>query len=215
MCSSDLPSELHSSLAGKVSAAGGEVGLITVEYDIREDKPQTTEVIHIEAVGPEVAEQLVIRRFPYIGRNNARRVGEFADGNARVSLAIAERVQEGESLAQLSDAQLFERLFEQRNQPDDNLREQAEILSLVYSFSASKIGERDGELQVLGSILGHSSSQLFRSVKKLLDRHVLQKRGHWRAILPQAIANRLAASALDSIPVDQLRATFEIGRAHV
>jgi len=205
----NCPSELHFSLAGKVSAAGGEVGLITVEYDIREDKPQTTEVIHIEAVGPEVAEQLVIRRFPYIGRNNARRVAEFADGNARVSLAIAERVQEGESLAQLSDAQLFERLFEQRNQPDDNLREQAEILSLVYSFSASKIGERDGELQVLGSILGHSSSQLFRSVKKLLDRHVLQKRGHWRAILPQAIANRLAASALDSIPVDQLRATFE------
>lgn len=205
----NCPSELHSLLASKVSAASGQVSLITVEYDIKDDKPQTTEVIHIEAVGPEVAEQLLIRRFTGIGRNNARRIAEFADGNARVSLAIAERVEEGESLAQLSDAQLFNRLFEQRNQPDDDLREQAEILSLVYSFSVSNPEKGYSELEVLGSILGHSRSQLFRSVNKLLDRHVVQKRSHWRAILPHAIANKLAASALNSIPLDQLRATFE------
>jgi len=205
----NCPSELHSALARKVPAAGSEVSLITVEYDIRDDKPQTTEVIHIEAVGPEVAEQLLIRRFPGIGQHNARRIAEFADGNARVSLAIAERVEEGESLAQLSDAQLFNRLFEQRNHPDDDLREQAEILSLVYSFSVSNPEVGHSELEVLGSILVHSRSQLFRSVKKLLDRHVVQKRAHWRAILPHAIANKLAASALDGVPVDQLRATFE------
>lgn len=205
----NCPSELHSALASKVSATDGEVSLITVEYDIRDDKPQTTEVIHIETVGPEVAELLLIRRFPGIGRNNARRIAEFADGNARVSLAIAERVEEGESLAQLSDVQLFNRLFEQRNHPDDDLQEQAEILSLVYSFSVSNPEAGPNELEVLGSILGHSQSQLFRSVKKLLDRHVVQKRAHWRAILPHAIANKLAASALDSIPIDRLRTTFE------
>lgn len=205
----NCPSELHSSLASKVSAAGEEVSLITIEYDIRDDKPQTTEVIHIEAVGPDVAEHLLIRRFPGIGRNNARRIAEFADGNARVSLAIAERVEEGESLAQLSDAQLFNRLFEQRNHPDDDLREHAEILSLVYSFSVLNPERGHHELEVLGSILGHSQSQLFRSVSKLLDRHVMQKRAHWRAILPHAIANKLAASALYNIPVDRLRATFE------
>lgn len=205
----NCPSELHSSLAGKVSAAGGEVSLITVEYDIRDDKPQTTEVIHIEAVGPEVAEQLLIRRYPDIGQNNARQIAEFADGNSRVSLAIAERVEEGESLAQLSDAQLFNRLFEQRNYPDDDLRGQAEILSLVYSFSVSNPEVGPHELEVLGSISGHSQNQLFRSVSKLLDRHIVQKRACWRAVLPHAIANKLAASALDSISVDLLRATFE------
>ncbi|CNI50768.1 hypothetical protein [Yersinia intermedia] len=205
----NCPSELHSSLASKVSAAGGKVSLITIEYDIRDDKPQTTKVIHIEAVGPEVAEQLLIRRFPDIGQSNARRIARFADGNARVSLAIAERVEEGESLAQLSDTQLFNRLFEQRNHPDDDLREQAEILSLVYSFSVSNPEVGHKELEVLGSLSGYSQSQLFRSVKKLLDRHVVQQRAHWRAILPHAIANKLAASALDSIPVDQLRSVFE------
>lgn len=202
-------SELHSALARRVSAVGGEISLITVEYDIRDDKPQTTEVIHIEAVGPEVADKLLLRRFPGIGRHNARRIAEFADGNARVSLAIAERVEEGESLAQLSDTQLFNRLFEQRKHPDENLREQAEMLALVYSFSISSHEDGYSELEVLGSISGYSHLQLFRSVQKLLDRHVVQKRAHWRAILPHAIANKLAASALESIPVGQLRATFE------
>jgi hypothetical protein len=205
----NCPSELHSSLASKVSAADGEVSLITVEYDIKDDKPQTTEVIHIEAVGTEVAEQLLIRRFPRLGQNNAYRIAEFADGNARVALAIAERVEEGESLAQLSDTQLFNRLFEQRNQPDDHLREHAEVLSLVYSFSVAVPEVGQNELEVLGSISGHPHSQLFRSVSKLAARHVVQKRGQWRAILPHAIANKLAGSALHSNPVESLRAVFE------
>lgn len=205
----NCPSELHTALAGKVSTACDNVKLITIEYDIRDDKPQTTEVIYIEAVGPEVAEKLLLRRFPNIGQSNARKIAEFADGNARVSLAIAERVEEGESLAQLSDDQLFNRLFEQRNHQDDDLREQAELLSLVYSFSISNPDVGENELEVLGSLSGYSKNQLFRTVKKLLDRHIVQKRAHWRAILPHAIANRLASSALDSIPTEQLRATFE------
>ncbi|HED2338277.1 TPA: hypothetical protein R4Y05_003977 [Serratia liquefaciens] len=205
----NCPSELHASLASKVSAEGKEVSLITIEYDIKDDKPQTTEVIHIETDGPEVAEQLLIRRFPSIGQNNARRIAEFADGNARVALAIAERGEEGESLALLSDAQLFNRLFEQRNNPDSNLREQAEILSLVYSFSVSSTDAASDELEILGALFGYPKIQLFKAVTKLMERHVVQKRSHWRAILPHAIANKLAASALNSIPVDQLRATFE------
>lgn len=201
-------SELHSALASKVSAASGKVSLITIEYDIKDDKPQTTEVIHIEAIGPEMAEQLLIRRFPDIGQSNAYRIAEFAQGNARVSLAIAERVEQDENLARLSDDQLFNRLFEQRNRPDNDLREQAEILSLVYSFSDKpEVGQN--ELAVLGSLFGYSQNQLFRSIAKLSDRHLIQKRAHWRAILPHVIANKLAESALNSIPVDQLRSTFE------
>ncbi|MEQ5184716.1 hypothetical protein [Providencia rettgeri] len=205
----NCPSDLHADLAKRVSTACDNVKLITIEYDIRDDKPQTTEVIHIETVGPEVAEKLLLRRFPNIGQNNARRIAEFADGNARISLAIAERVEEGESLAQLSDAQLFNRLFDQRNHQNDDLKEQAEILSLVYSFSISDPDVGENELEVLGSLSGYSKNQLFRTVKKLIDRHIVQKRAHWRAILPQAIANRLASSALDSIPTEQLRTIFE------
>ncbi|WP_170329781.1 hypothetical protein [Ruegeria arenilitoris] len=205
----NCPSDLHSALASKVSAASSDVSLITVEYDIRDDKPQTTEVIHIEANGPEVAEELLLRRFPEIGQGNARRVAEFADGNSRVALAIAERVEQGESLAQLSDAELFDRLFQQRKAEDGDLREQAETLSLVYSFSVSDPEVGHNELEVLGSISGHSKNQLFLATKLLADRHVVQKRAHWRAILPHAVANRLASSALESVPVETLRSTLE------
>ena len=205
----NCPSDLHTALAAKVAAAGSQVSLITVEYDIRDDKPQTTEVIHIEAEGPDVAEHLLLRRFPGIGQVNARKIAEFANGNARVSLAVAERVESGESLAMLSDAQLFDRLFEQRNQPDGDLRVHAEALSLVYSFSVTSPDVGLDELAVLGSIFGIPRNQLFRSVTTLLDRHIAQGRSHWRAILPHAIANRLAREALRSIPIDTLRSTFE------
>lgn len=205
----NCPSDLHTALAAKVAAAGSQVSLITVEYDIRDDKPQTTEVIHIEAEGPDVAEQLLLRRFPGIGQVNARKIAEFSNGNARVSLAVAERVEVDESLALLSDAQLFDRLFEQRNQPNGKLRAHAEALSLVYSFSVSSAEVGIDELGVLGSIYDVPRQQLFRSVATLMDRHIAQGRSHWRAILPHAIANRLAQDALRNTPVEILRTTFE------
>lgn len=205
----NCPSDLHTALAAKVAAAGSQVSLITVEYDIRDDKPQTTEVIRIEAEGPEIAELLLLRRFPGIGQLNAGKIAEFANGNARVSLAVAERVEAGESLALLSDAQLFDRLFEQRNQPDGDLRVHAEVLSLVYSFSVASPDVGIDELAVLGSINGIPRMQLYRSVAMLLDRHIAQGRSHWRAVLPHAIANRLARDALRNIPVETLRSTFE------
>ena len=211
----NCPSKLHSSLATKMSASSGDVSLITVEYDIIDDKPQMTEVIHIEANGPEVARELLLRRFTSIGEGNARRIAEFADGNARVSLAIAERVQKGESLARLSDEDLLNRLFEQRKGREGSLREQAEVLSLVYSFSVDP-DVVPNELEVLGSISGHTEDQLLCSANTLMDRHIVQKRSHWRAILPHAIANKLAESALNKRRgrIAKLCATFEASGRH-
>lgn len=205
----NCPSELHSALASKVSATVSNVSLVTVEYDIRDDKPQTTEVVQIEADGPDLSEALLLRRFPQIGQLNARKIAEFANGNARVSLAVAERVEVGEPLAHLSDAQLFDRLFEQRNQPNGELRSHAEALSLVYSFSVSSPEVGFDELLVLGEVYDIPRVRLYRSVATLLERQIAQSRSHWRAVLPHAIANRLAADALNGIPIETLRATFE------
>ena len=202
-------SSLHSVLASKFDSVNSNVRLITVEYDIRDDRPQTTEVIHIEADGPEIAEKLLLRRYPKIDQGNAQRIAEFADGNARVALAVAERVEIGESLAHLSDAGLFDRLFVQRKEPDGQLRRHARLMALVYSFSVESPKTGAGELATLGSIQGVSRSQLFESVAELLDRQVAQKRSHWRTILPHAIANKLAAESLNRIPLNTLRSTFE------
>ncbi|WP_342324050.1 hypothetical protein AAEY27_06380 [Kosakonia sp. BYX6] len=205
----NCPSDLHAQLASRLVSQRSQVSLITVEYDIRDDKPQQTDVIHIEAAHAEMAETLLLRRFPKIGQLNAKKIADFADGNARISLAVAERVEVGESLAHLSDNQLFDRLFEQRNQPDENLRAHAESLSLVYSFSDDSSKTEIDELAVLASLCEITRTQLFRSVGTLIARHIAQKRAHWRAILPHAIANRLASGALTNIPIEMLQNTFE------
>lgn len=200
---------LHADLASRITGSENRLRLITVEYDIRDDKPQTTEVVSIEANGPEIAEALVLRRYPGIGQANAHRVAEFSSGNTRVALALAERVEVGESLAHLSDVNLFDRLFQQRHGEDGRLREHAEVLSLVYSFSVETTDGEADELGVLGSLCGSSGNDLYRSMQVLVDRQIAQRRGRWRAILPHAIANRLAASALRGVRLQVLRATFE------
>lgn len=200
---------LHSDLASRISSCDKNIKLITVEYDIRDDKPQTTEVIQIEADGPEIAEALVLRRYPKIGQANATRVAQFSSGNTRVALALADRVEAEETLAQLSDAHLFDRLFQQRHGEDGRLREHAEVLSLMYSVAVETADGEPDELAVLGSLCGATSDALFSSVQMLVDRQIAQKRGRWRAVLPHAIANKLASSALNRMRIPAIRSTFE------
>lgn len=205
----NCPPALHSDLAGHINSSTNQIKLITVEYDIRDDKPLTTEVVQIEAHGPEVAELLIQRRYPEISQANARKIAEFANGNTKVALALADQIDTGESLAHLSDANLFDRLFQQRHGEDRRLREHAELLSLAYSFAVETANGEPDELAVLGSIAGESAADLFRSTQSLFDRQIAQKRGRWRAILPQAIANKLAAAALNKIRLQTLRSVLE------
>lgn len=199
---------LHGELAKRVAASPAQtLKLITVEYDIREDQPQTTDVVCMTANGTDTAKQLLYRRYPDIGLANAHRVAAFAEGNAKVAIALAANIKPGESLASLKDDDLFNRLFYQRNQPDETLRRHAEALALVYSYAVEKESGID-ELAVLGQLVDATSKELFRATATLLERGIAQKRGKWRAILPQAIANRLAARALHSILPEDLLKTF-------
>ena len=199
---------LHGELAKRVAASPAQaLKLITVEYDIREDQPESTDVVCMTADGTGIAEQLLRRRYPDIGLANAHRVAAFAEGNAKVAIALATNIKPGESLASLKDDDLFNRLFYQRNQPNEALRRHAEALALVYSYAVEKESGID-ELAVLGQFVDATSRELFRATATLLERGIAQKRGKWRAILPQAIANRLAARALHSIPPDDLLKAF-------
>lgn len=210
----NCPSEVHSRLSQKVAGAGTKIRLITVEYDIRDDKPERTDVIRIEATGLVAVEKLIKRRFPQIDPLNTERIARFSQGNARLALALAERLELDESISTLSDETLFNRLFFQRDDPDNkfDLRQAAEILSLVYSYSVEADSNGDHELDALSSISGSNRVTLYGVTQTLLARQLAQKRGPWRAILPHAISNRLAAAALDRLPIDLLRAVFEAPR---
>ena len=207
----NCPSDAHNRIASQV-ASSSNLHLVTIEFDIREDKPETTSVVRIDAEGPEIAETLIKRRYPDLGPVNARRIAEISDGNARVALALADVANEvKESLSSFSDAQLFERLFYQRGAPDTDLLKAAEVLAFVYSFSISPDEEGVDELATLAGLLeqGRDRRVLHRAAQTLVERKLAQKRGNWRAVLPHAVSNRLAAKALVNIPVPDILNTFQ------
>ena len=204
----NCPTATHNLLAGEVSAAP-DIRLITVEYDIQEDQPDVTAVVRILAEGPGIAEVLVLRRHPGLGSVNARVIAEFSGGNARLALALADAVRGQESLSGFSHAQLFERLFFQRGVRDEQLLAAAEALALVYSYSLEPDQDGVDELGVLAAVADRSRLDLYRATHTLVERQLVQKRACWRAVLPPAVSNRLAARALRTIPVEHIRHELE------
>ena len=172
----NCPPDTHNILAGFV-AGTPDLRLITVEYDIRDDRTESTAVVRIDAEGPEIVEALVRRRYPDLGQIDARRIAEFSGGNARLALALAAAVDDTESLSDFSDAELFDRLFHQRGGLNQRLLEAAEVLSLVYSFSVGGDQEGVDELAVLASIIGQDRRTIYREAQTLVERRLVQKRG--------------------------------------
>lgn len=201
----NCPPDVHRRLQKQVSSNQAKLSLLTIEYDISDDRPEETEVIHIEPSSEQTVSKLIQKRFSSLGRVNADKIAEFSGGNARVAIALASRVDSDETLAKFSDEELFQRLFYQRKGATDNLLESAEVLSLVYSFNVS-MNEFNNELCTLSKIGGLERNKLNRDHAELLRRQLSQQRGNWRAVLPHALANRLARRALQNIDPDQINA---------
>lgn len=198
----NCPPDVHRRLQKRVADSGARMRLLTIEYEISDDRPEETDVVQLEPSGEERVAMLVERRFPDLGKVNASRIAEFSGGNARVALALASRVHADETLTNLSDEDLFRRLFEQRKGAPESLYRSAEALSLVYSFNVSE--DNGDELGALARIADCSRHDLYRDQAELLRRQLAQRRGDWRAVLPHALANRLARQALENISVSDL-----------
>lgn len=203
----NCPPDTHHALAQSLATAGGPIRLITVEYDVRADRPHETDVVRIEAEGPDIVRALLERRRPDLAGADARRLAELAQGNARLGLALAEAAPESGTLSSFEEDQLFERLFWQRGERNPELIRAAQVLSLVYSFDIEGEEEPD-ELTFLSRLTGLSRPSVYRHAVILLDRGLAQARGRWRAVLPHALANRLAAQALRELPWRALADAF-------
>lgn len=195
--------QTHSDMAKICGSSKSKISLITVEYDVRDDEPERTEVFRLQAVSEGTIGEWLKSNFDHISQVDRERIAEFSGGNFRVAGVLADTLKKGDTLGHLKDRELFARIFQQRNDHNDDLLSAAEALSLVYSFDGTDTSAK-GELAMLAPVAGVNASRLYSFVAELKRRSIVQSRGRWRALLPHAIANRLAAQALERIPADDL-----------
>ena len=161
----NCPPDLHRRLTQTCSGSHSTVSLLTVEYDVRDDLPEETSVFRLEPASEEIIEKLIKKRFSHISQVDARTIANFSGGNARVAIALANTVRQGETLSGFHDEELFERLFRQRHDSNENLLISAEVCSLVYSFEGTDANSEKSELKFLASLVDKSGSELYRDVR--------------------------------------------------
>lgn len=199
--------DLHRRMGARLRA-DSQISLITVEYDISDDEPENTDVFKLEPASADLIEKILERRHPNLTGPEVRTIAKFSEGNARVALALADTAKYGGSVANLNDRDLFDRLFWQRNQSNPALLRAAKACSLVYSFDAEASEGDEAELPLLAKLAEQTFSELHGHVAELQRRQLVQRRGKWRAVLPHALAHRLAKQALQDIPKGALRRDF-------
>ena len=200
----NCPPDLHHRLTQICSRQQSTVSLLTVEYDVRDDLPEETRVFRLKPASDNIIEKLISKRFAYISQVDTRTIASFSGGNARVAIALANTVQFGETLSRFNNEELFKRLFWQHHAHENSLLVSAQACSLVYSFEGTDTSSDNSEIKFLAHIVDKSPTDLYRDIAELKRRDLIQARGVWRAVLPHAIANRLARHALESIPKDTL-----------
>lgn len=204
----NCPPDLHSRLFEICSATNSTISVMTIEYDVRDDQPEGTQVIALEASSTLLIESLIRRRYPHISRVDASTIAGSSGGNYRIAIALAETIEQSESISGISNENLFQRLFRQRHDFSEPLYISAQACSLVYSFEGESTNLTDSELSKLASLADQPANLVYRHVEELRRRNLVQSRSKWRAVLPHAIANRLAATALENTPLETINTLF-------
>jgi hypothetical protein len=204
--------DLHRRIAELCRTPQSSVSVITIEYDVRDDEPEGTKVFRLEPSSLALVSRLIGRRYPEMKLPNVEKIAEFSGGNARIALALASGIDQHESLANLRDEELLRRLIQQRNEYDESLAKVAQACALLFSFQGESLTGDDAELPKLATLAGLKTEDFYTKVSQLQQRDLIQRRSVWRAILPQAVANRLAAKALREIPGELIMRQFNTTR---
>lgn len=202
-------SDLHRTLTEQLKRETGHVSLMTIEYDIREDIPENTDVIIMDAGSDELIKELIKTNYKHIGLNSIHKIAEFSGGNARVAIALASAVGRDDDISRLKDKELFKRLLNQSEPVGEDVKKSAEVLSLVYSFQLEAAQGDSEELDCLSRLSGVTYDALLRNAKELKRRGLAQTRGIWMAVLPHPVANGLAQLALENISHPKIAAHID------
>lgn len=199
--------DTHANLTRKLQ--GKKLALLTIEYDVRDDLPESTLAYKLEPTSIDIVQKVIARHYPHINDLNTRKIAEATGGNYRLALAIASNIDRADNISQLTDSQLFERLFWQKGEKDKQLEKIAQYFALVYSFNVEDSEKENSELVFLAGLANVDAYTAYEEIEKLRQKDIVQRRGEWRAILPHALANSLAKEAVSRKPVAKLNRDFE------
>ncbi|MBM7486230.1 hypothetical protein ACVWWI_000652 [Bradyrhizobium sp. USDA 3686] len=208
----NCPGDLHRRLTTVCQRPGSPLSLLTIEYDIQEDEPDSTDVFKLEPSSDDLIEHLIQRRYPALSQIDIASIARFSGGNARAALVVANTVERNETVASLSDDELLQRLFYQRRGPDERLMKAAQVCALVYSFEGESLSGPSAELPRLAQLIGMQPEELFGYVNSLKARGLIQQRSVWRALLPHTIANNVAKLALRTFPLSMIENAVSTNR---
>ncbi len=195
-------SKTHGQLVESMKHAKPEIRLLTIEFDIQDDLPVGTDCYQIEAASSCMLKSVLKDKYEHLSDLDARRIAQLSDGNARIAIALADGIKNTNNVGELKDAQLFKRLFHQRDGLDsDELIRTAEATSLVYSFNIN-------EIEFIATYADLKPQAFKRNVAKLRKKGLVQQRGNFRALLPHALANRFASEALSLREPEELYEEF-------
>jgi len=193
----NCPSDLHKSLTRMCTKPESVVNVVTVEYDITEGEPEETDFFKLDVCSDEVIKKLLPKWNSNLTYSIAERIADLSGGNARLAKLLCEAVERYGAADSITDKELFNRLFWQRDNPNQDLQNVAEACSIVYSFDA--VESNGNEINALANIADVNVQTFRRCISTLKKRGLLQERSIWRALLPHALANHLAIQALDYI----------------
>lgn len=205
----NCPPQTHTELVKTVGKFPDVLSLITVEFDVatKDNEPDETEVFELCPSSRSVLDNVLAQHAPNVTSSDRYRIAELSDGNARVALALVRTLAKGETLGTLNDSEVFDRLFHQGRAEDQTLLLAAQVCSLVYSFDVETEGDAS-HINALAQLAGQTPQQLFALVATLKKRDLVQSRSKWRAVLPHALANRLAKQALQHLQPGRIEQTM-------
>ncbi|KWS04398.1 hypothetical protein AZ78_1947 [Lysobacter capsici AZ78] len=196
--------ETHSALVAKKGRNANTLGLLTIEYDIRDDIPDDTRCYRLEGSSDEALWSVLHSHYPNLSGPDLTTVIAASQGNARLSFALASTSQQTGDLASLRSDDLFRRLFEQKRGAGDELLRCAKAASLIYSFNGEDLSA-GSEMTLLSTFARVSAADFLAYMVEIRRRGLLQERGKMRALLPHAVSNRLAAEALEELSAEDLQ----------
>lgn len=87
--------QTHADLAKICGSSNSKLSLITVEYDVRDDEPERTDVFRLQAASEGTIAAWLKANFHHVTQVDRDRIADFSGGNFRVAGVLAETIKRG------------------------------------------------------------------------------------------------------------------------